>query len=105
MTLSKFVEDPTEPADRLPFPDALSTDLLDVVREHWSTIRTRVARGPVQTRFNYIITRLVTVADGTWTNPISSPTVATLTSFWNEFEKPTSCNGPSLKDRLGCANS
>ena len=62
MTLPPFVEDPVEPLDRLPFPDALSTDLLDVVREHWSTIRTRVARGPVQTRFNYRLTTLDTTA-------------------------------------------
>ena len=64
MTLSPFVEDPIEPPDRLPYPDALSTDLLDVVREHWSTIRTRVARGPVQTRFNYRLTTLDTTALG-----------------------------------------
>ena len=62
MTLPPFVEDPVEPLERLPFPDALSTDLLDVVREHWSTIRTRVARGPVQTRFNYRLTTLDTTA-------------------------------------------
>ena len=62
MTLPPFVEDPIEPPDRLPFPDALSTDLLDVVREHWSIIRTRVARGPVQTRFNYRLTTLDTTA-------------------------------------------
>ena len=62
MTLPPFVEDPIEPPDRLPFPNALSTDLLDVVREHWSTIRTRVARGPVQTRFNYRLTTLDTTA-------------------------------------------
>ena len=61
-TLPPFVEDPIEPPDRLPFPDALSTDLLDVVREHWSTIRTRVARGHVQTRFNYRLTSLDTTA-------------------------------------------
>ena len=57
-----IVGDPIEPPDRLPFPDALSTDLLDVVREHWSTVRTRVARGPVQTRFNYRLTTLDTTA-------------------------------------------
>ena len=57
-----IVEDPVEPPDRLPFPDALSADLLDVVREHWSTVRTRVARGPVQTRFNYRLTTLDTTA-------------------------------------------
>ena len=63
--------DPIDPPARLPFADNLSTELLDVVRAHWSTIRTRVTRGP------------------------------------NASEKPTSCNGPSIKDRIrrGCANS
>ena len=35
-------EDPIESPARLPFSDTLSTELLDVVREYWSTIRTRV---------------------------------------------------------------
>ena len=39
-------EDPIEPPDRLHIPDILSTELLDVVRNHWSTIRTHVSRGP-----------------------------------------------------------
>ena len=55
-----LVEDPIEPPGRLPLSDALSTDLLDIVREHWSTIRTLVARGSVQTRFNYRLTALDT---------------------------------------------
>ena len=43
-------EDPLQPPDRLPFADTLSTELLDVVRAHWSAIRTRVSRGPLQCR-------------------------------------------------------
>ena len=53
-------EDTINPPARLPFPDALSTDLLDVVREHWSAIRTRVAKGPLQCRLNYRLTTLDT---------------------------------------------
>ena len=45
-------EDPLEPPDRLPFSDTLSTELLDVVRAHWSALRTRVSRGPLQCRYD-----------------------------------------------------
>ena len=51
-------EDPIEPPDRLPITDNLSTELLDVVRNHWSTIRTRVSRGPLQCRYDYRLTTL-----------------------------------------------
>ena len=60
MILSSLVEDPIKPPERLPFSDALSTDLLDVVREHWSTIQSNIARGPIQTRYNYRMTTLDT---------------------------------------------
>ena len=53
-------EDPIGPPERFPFPDALSTDLLEVVRNNWSSIRTRVSRGPLQTRVNYRLTSLDT---------------------------------------------
>ena len=53
-------EDPIEPPDRLPFSDTLSTELLDVVRNQWSTIRTRVPRGPLQCRYDYRLTTLDT---------------------------------------------
>ena len=53
-------EDPIGPPDRFPFPDALSTDLLEVIRNNWSSIRTRVSRGPLQTRVNYRLTTLDT---------------------------------------------
>ena len=52
--------DPIDPPARLPFADNLSTELLDVVRAHWSTIRTRVSRGPLQCRYDYILTTLDT---------------------------------------------
>ena len=53
-------EDPIGPPERFPFPDALSTDLLEVVRNNWSSIRTRVSRGPLQTRVNFRLTSLDT---------------------------------------------
>ena len=58
-------EDPIDPHARLPFADNLSTELLDVVRAHWSTIRTRVSRGPLQWRYDYRLTKLDTAALGT----------------------------------------
>ena len=53
-------EDPIDPPDRFPFPDALLTDLLEVVRNNWSSIRTRVSRGPLQTRVNLRLNTLNT---------------------------------------------
>ena len=53
-------EDPIDPPARLPFADNLSTELLDVVRAHWSTVRTRVTRGPLQCRYDYRLTTLNT---------------------------------------------
>ena len=53
-------EDPIEPPDRLPFSDTPSTELLDVVRNYWSTIRTHVSRGPLQCRYDYRLTTLDT---------------------------------------------
>ena len=35
--------------------------MLDVVRAHWSTIRTRVSRGPLQCRYDYRLTTLDTI--------------------------------------------
>ena len=51
-------EDPIDPPARLPFADTLSTELLDVVRAHWSTIRTRVSRRPLRYRYDYRLTTL-----------------------------------------------
>ena len=53
-------EDPIDPPARLPFADNLSTELLDVVRAHWSTVRTRVTRGPLQCKYDYRLTTLDT---------------------------------------------
>ena len=53
-------EDPIDPPARLPFADNLSTELLDVVRAHWLTVRTRVTRGPLQCRYDYRLTTLDT---------------------------------------------
>ena len=53
-------EDPLEPPARLPFADNLSTELLDVVRAHWRTIRTRVSRGALQCRYDYRLATLDT---------------------------------------------
>ena len=52
--------DPIDPPARLPFADNLSTELLEVVRAHWSTVRTRVTRGPLQCRYDYRLTTLET---------------------------------------------
>ena len=53
-------KDPIDPPARLPFADNLSTELLDVVRAHWRTVRTRVTRGPLQCRYDYRLTTLDT---------------------------------------------
>ena len=53
-------EDPIDPPERFPFPDALSTDLLEVFRNNWSSIRTRLSRGPLQTRVNFRLCSLDT---------------------------------------------
>ena len=53
-------EEPIDPLDRLPFLYALSTDLLNVVREHWSAVSTRLRRCLLQTRFNFRLTTLDT---------------------------------------------
>ena len=55
-----ITEESIDPPARLPFADNLSTELLDVVHEHWSAIRTGVARGPLQCRFHYRLTILDT---------------------------------------------
>ena len=50
-----FEEDPVEQ----PPPQQVS-DLQDVITENWSSIRSHVARGPVQSRYNYRLTSLDT---------------------------------------------
>ena len=57
---ASYRQDPVDPPARLSFADTLSTELLDVVRAHWSTIRTRVSIGPLQCRYDYRLTTLDT---------------------------------------------
>ena len=45
-------EDPLTPPPAGEAYDELSSDLQDAVRDNWGSIRTHVARGPVQTRYN-----------------------------------------------------
>ena len=45
----------TAPA-AVPLDDELSVGLQKVIRDNWASIRTHVARGPVQTRFNQRLT-------------------------------------------------
>ena len=58
-TKDVLVEDPVEPPEG---NDVLSDDLQEVVRQHWASIRTSVARGPVQSRYIYRLTTLDTPA-------------------------------------------
>ena len=45
----------TAPA-AVPLAEELYVGLQEVIRDNWATIRTHVARGPVQTRFNQRLT-------------------------------------------------
>ena len=49
-------EDTTTAPDAVPLDDDLSVGLKEVIRDNWASIRTHVARGPVQTRFNQRLT-------------------------------------------------
>ena len=49
-------EDTTTAPYAVPLCDELSVGLQEVIRENWASIRTHVARGPVQTRFNQRLT-------------------------------------------------
>ena len=42
-----------DPDDLIKPPPQQDSDLQDVLTEHWSSIRSHVARGPVQTRYNF----------------------------------------------------
>ena len=53
-------EDPLTPPPVEPSNDELSSDLQDAIRENWASVRTYVARGPVQTRFNHRLSSLDT---------------------------------------------
>ena len=51
-----FNEDPVSPPPAGEAYDELSNRLQEYVHENWTSIRTHVARGPVQTRFNQRLT-------------------------------------------------
>ena len=51
----RFEEDPVEQP-----PPQQDSDLQDVITENWSSIRSHVTRGPVQSRYNYRLTSLDT---------------------------------------------
>ena len=53
-------EDPVTPPPVEPSNDNLSSELQDAVRENWTSIRTHVVNGPVQTRYNRRLTSLDT---------------------------------------------
>ena len=50
--IASLNEDPLTPPPAGEAHDELSSDLQDAVRDNWGSIRTHVARGPVQTRYN-----------------------------------------------------
>ena len=51
-------EDPLSPPPVEQLDDELSSDLQDTVRDNWGSIRTYVAQGPVQTRYNHRLSSL-----------------------------------------------
>ena len=53
-------EDPLSPPPVEQLDDELSSDLQDAVRDNWGSIRTYVAQGPVQTRYNRRLTTMDT---------------------------------------------
>ena len=53
-------EDPVTPPPVEPSNDNLSSDLQYAVRDNWGSIRTYVAQGPVQTRYNHRLTTMDT---------------------------------------------
>ena len=53
-------EDPLSPPPVEQLDDELSSDLQDAVRDNWGSIRTYVAQGPVQTRYNHRLTTMDT---------------------------------------------
>ena len=58
-TTSRTEEDPIQPP---PSPSTQDTELQKVLIENWASIRTHVARGPVQLRYNFRLTCLDTRA-------------------------------------------
>ena len=58
--IASLDEDPVTPPPVEPSNDNLSSDLQDAVRDNWGSIRTYVAQGPVQTRYNHQLTTMDT---------------------------------------------
>ena len=58
--IASLDEDPLTPPPVEPSNDNLSSALQDFVQENWGSIRTYVARGPVQTRYNHRLTTMDT---------------------------------------------
>ena len=58
--IASLDEDTLTPPPVEPANDNLSRDLRDFVHENWASVRTHVARGPVQTRYNRRLTSLDT---------------------------------------------
>ena len=58
--IASLDEDPVTPPPVEPSNDNLSSDLQDAVRDNWGSIRTYVAQGPVQTRYNHRLTTMDT---------------------------------------------
>ena len=53
-------EDPLTPPPIEPATDELSAELRDFVQENWTSVRTHVVHGPVQTRYNHRLTSMDT---------------------------------------------
>ena len=58
--IASLDEDPLTPPPVEQLDDELSSDLQDAVRDNWGSIRTYVAQGPVQTRYNHRLTTMDT---------------------------------------------
>ena len=58
--IASLDEDPLTPPPVEPSNDNLSSELLDAVRVNWGSIRTYLAQGPVQTRYNHRLTTMDT---------------------------------------------
>ena len=54
--IASLDEDPLTPPPVEPANDELSAELRDFVQENWTSVRTHVVHGPVQTRYNHRLT-------------------------------------------------
>ena len=58
--VTNLQEDPLTPPLIEPANDELSAELRDFVQENWTSVRTHVVHGPVQTRYNHRLTSMDT---------------------------------------------